>query len=97
MGDRRFVQLTNPVAIHQRGRIRVEVEPAQRHERRNRRVDDQIGGPVEREIEIFFVLVDLSEEPAPSAATRRGDAREEQRRLKRPRPYRLENEVHSPQ
>ena len=54
-----------------RGRIGVEWQAAQRDQRRDRRVDDQVRRPVGREVEILFVLVLFAEDAAAAGRRRR--------------------------
>ena len=55
-------------------RLSVDLQPAQRVERRDRRVDDEVGGSVESDRQIFFVLVLPSEDAAHAAARHRSAA-----------------------
>ena len=60
-------QRTDPLAIETRARIHGKIDAAQRDERRDRRVDVQRRRAVEREVQLFLVLVLLLQHTARTA------------------------------
>ena len=63
-GDRRRVCGAHAIGVEPRSGIERQVQPAQRDQRRERGIDDEVGRTVERQEHVFLVLVDLPEHPA---------------------------------
>ena len=65
----------DPIAIHRRRGIDDDVQAVQRRERRDRRVHDHRRGPVEADVDLFFVFV-LPAEGSSAGGEQEGENRQ---------------------